>query len=85
MDFENKTPEGQAHYDEFLGKLKKIELDPEYVQTLTIFSEGKTKNGYAIVTEPFDVQFEIGKLPEKVELKTDEYLYLGILNDESED
>lgn len=84
VDFDNKTTEGQAQYDEFLGKLKKIELDPEYVQTLQIFSEGKTKNGYAIVTEPFDVQFEIGKLPEKVELKTDEYLYLGILNDESE-
>lgn len=39
---------------------------------------GKSKNGFALVTAPFNMATL--KLPEQIELKTDDYLYVGGLN-----
>jgi hypothetical protein len=73
IDFDNRTVEGSAAYDEFIARFYKC-------PTLkTVHLHWRTLNGFAAVTDPFDMQ-ELGALPKEVTMKPDDYLYLGILN-----
>ena len=73
VDFSNKTEEGQLAYSRFLDTL--------YPLSVTIHHSGPTLNGYAVITDPFNIN-DLGGLPEHVELKSDDYLYLGVLNND---
>lgn len=69
VDFVNNTVDGNQKALDFKEQLEK--------QT-TVLYFGKSKNGFAIVTTPFDVRMV--KMPKEVELKNDAYLYIGGFN-----
>lgn len=69
IDFLNSTVEGQTATENFKN-------DIDNVAEIVYF--GESKNGYALVTNPFDIRKLT--LPNDVGLKTDAYLYMGGLN-----
>lgn len=69
VDFLNSTPDGIKAAEKFKNSVDKVS---------TIVYFGLSKNGYALVTEPFDVRKV--ELPNEVELKNDAYLYMGGMN-----
>jgi hypothetical protein len=71
VDFDNKTTDGISNAIKFHDSL--------YPLSVKVYANWPTLNGFAVVTDPFNVQ-DLGKLPGGVEIKSDDYLYLGVLN-----
>jgi hypothetical protein len=77
VDYDNKTKEGQNAFLDLLNKLKAVEQNG---LPLRVYYSSATKNGFAIVTDPFDFHRSFNGLP-NVDIKPDDGLLVGCLND----
>jgi hypothetical protein len=68
IDFRNDIIEDIQKANDFVDQIRNV---------ATIIYFDKTKNGFALVTEPFNMKSV--QLPDLVEMKSDAYLYMGVV------
>lgn len=70
VDYNNKVEQDWNGFNDFVNKLRAL---------TKVYAAWPTLNGFAIVTDPFNVT-SLGTLPGQITRKSDDYLYLGVFN-----